>query len=469
MNERLARLHCGCRKPTDHESVLMPRPEPLLRFSQANIRAGINLTANYANVALMALITLLIMPVYVHTLGPAQWGVVALCTTLHGAMFAIDVALGPLMLRDIARAAIRQQAYSSYLRFLRVYACFAVAAIALVQVILALNKHWPHGAVLPMDESLLIALQIILLQFLFQFSNSAALGYWNGLERQRQANVRLAIFLLLKHALALWAVLRWDSTAIAYLGAFAAVSAVECLVNFSHIYRARGGDSTLSNLAANAAGEDPDRTERNNGVRQFGLYGVAAALGVATTQIDRVYLSLTLSTEQFGVYFLVGTLMLSMLSLQVPIQRAFLPQIATADWPRAPLVSMFKASFFLIAIPSVAIAAFPQAVLRLWLGSSDLTSNAPELLRLSMLAVALLAVSAPAGLLLLRQARYGLMMGISGGVLLVQLLLLIALTPSWGILAGGLAWLSCGLIQACVAAFLWRINRLSQVHPAMLP
>ena len=86
------------------------------------------------------------------------------------------------------------------------------------------NPGSPGSA--PIDADLSSALTIGLVQFVCQFSNNAALGYWNGLERQRLANARAAVFLLAKHALALLGVSLYWPSALAYLLPFAAIGAI---------------------------------------------------------------------------------------------------------------------------------------------------------------------------------------------------------------------------------------------------
>ena len=46
-----------------------------------------NVLANYAYVGLMAAVTIFLTPLYVRTLGPTEWGVVALCLTVQAVLF----------------------------------------------------------------------------------------------------------------------------------------------------------------------------------------------------------------------------------------------------------------------------------------------------------------------------------------------------------------------------------------------
>ena len=172
-----------------------------------------NVIANYGYLAFLALIPVFAVPLYLHLLGTAVWGSVALCLTFQGFLFSLDMALGPLMLRDVARAAAGASAPWAYRRFLGIYAGAAAAVFALGMVVLALFAAYRAAHAQPISADTLCALRLALVQFLFQFSNNAAIGYWNGLERQRLANLRLAAFTLAKHATALTFLIAWRASA----------------------------------------------------------------------------------------------------------------------------------------------------------------------------------------------------------------------------------------------------------------
>ena len=92
--------------------------------------------------------------------------------------------------------------------YLRSYLRLALPLFVAGQALLALY---------PPDAALAWPLRLALLQWLFQFCNGAALGYWNGLQRQGEANRRLALALLCKHALALLLITQWQASAVAWL------------------------------------------------------------------------------------------------------------------------------------------------------------------------------------------------------------------------------------------------------------
>lgn len=413
----------------------MPRLAPSTR------RLIENLLSNYGYIGLLAVVPLVLVPLYLRLLGATAWGDVALCLTLQGFLFSLDLAVGPLMLRDVARAAAGAQAPSMYRRFLRIYAGTALTVAALVLAALALIADYRSARAEPMSADTLHALCLALVQFVFQFGNNAAIGYWNGLERQRLANLRLAGFTLAKHATALIFLTIWRADATAYMSAFVLVAAVEFAVNARRVLR---------EPAMATADAPPPRTHDALG------YAAAAMLGLAAAQIDRGYLSLALPRADYGLYFLVGVPMLTLFSLQMPIQRAYLPRLATAASPRRVAASILTLSLCLIAAPALLLAACPTTALGLWLHDPALAARGAPAFRLLMLAVAMNAAFAPAGLLLLNRHRNITIGALNALNLLVQTALLIGLTPRLGMLAGAVAWLACGLIQLAAAPWIWR-------------
>lgn len=404
----------------------------------ARVRLRWELAGSYAGMTLNALITLLLLPVYVRLLGAAEWGGVALCMTLQGLLFAADAALSPPLLRDVAAAAAQGRQVAVYRRYLRLYGAIALGVFAAGQVLLLVL---PLFGVLPADAPLW-PLRLVLVQFLFQFCNNAAVGYWNGVLQQRRANLRLAAALLIKHAAALAVLVFWRADALAYLLPFAVVGAAEFVLNRRALLRA----SPAVPLSAVAA----------TGGIDVAAYAAAAGLGLIGGQIDRIVLSLYLPAADYGCYFLASTVVLSLLQLQQPLLRSFLPRLATADPWQPWLWTMLRASLLLVALPSVLLSLAPEPFVRLWLHDAAAAAAIAPLLGLMLPAVALLAAYAPFGALLLGQRRYRLLTRINAVALLAQLLVLAAATTTLGAHAGGLAWLACALVQLAVVPLILR-------------
>ena len=409
-------------------------------YSAARHRLTDNIASNFAYVGVMALITLIVVPVYVHALGMA-WNYVALCLTLQGFVFLLDAAIAPLMLRDVARARVAGQESASYRRFLRLYVGLGVSIFVIGEFATFLVAAFRHGAA-PIPADFRAALHLVFVQFLFQFVNNAAIGYWNAAQQQRLANVRLVAFVAAKHALALTCVLIWH-TATAYMLPFALVGAIECVTNHRRLRTEHGALPVVPGGAS--------------AWRDVGGYGAATALGLVTTQVDRWYLCLALPADRYGIYYLASSLMLSMFSLQVPIIRAFLPRMATAERPDAVARAMRQLLLLVIALPSLLLAAFAPVALNWWLHDAAIASAGAPTFRLLMLAVAMNAVFAPTGMLLLHRHRYREIAAINATILIAQLLVLAVLTPRAGMLAGGCVWLVWSAIQLAYAGYHARV------------
>lgn len=397
------------------------------------LRPSASLASNYGYTAVMALVTLFLVPLYVRLLGDA-WGQLAVCLTVQGLLFLADGTLSPLVLRDAARAR-RAGAWPGYRRFLRWYGAIAIVLFVLGQV--ALVALQPS-----IDAGLVPALRIALLQFAFQFANGAAIAFLIGHGHEREANLRLVGFALAKHGTALMLLL-CVPTATTYLSAFAAVSVIEFFVN---CLRLRGERRTSS--YAEAATID--------GWRGTALFVGASALGLATGQLDRVYLAFALPATRYGVYYLVGSVLLSLLSLQVPATRTYLPLIATAERPRAAAASMLKVVAVTIIAPALVTMLFARPLLMLWLHDAAIAAEGAPVLRLLMLALAMNALYAPAGALLVQARRYATIAAMNAAILVIQAVILYLLAPRVGIVAGALAWVACGAIQLAVAIVVWR-------------
>ena len=323
------------------------------------------------------------------------------------------------------------------------YAGLGLLTFVIAQLILQMVDHARAESGTPLSTDMLLALRLALVQFLFQFSNNAATGYWSGQGRQRYANMRLAGFALAKHAGALLLVTRWHSAAV-YMLPFATIGVIEFAANYRLLCGA--GVPLPVTASSNNAG----------GWRDTAGFASAAALGIATAQIDRIYLSFALPADRYGVYYLVSSLMMSLFSLQPPIYRAFLPRVATAARPRLLALSMLKWHIALIVLPSLVMAAFPQTILYLWLHNMDIANAGALPFRLLMFAVAMNAIFAPAGMLLVNSHRYRAIAIMNTVILAGQAVVLFALTPRLGMTAGACAWLVCGAIQLICAGWIWR-------------
>ena len=420
-----------------------------------NRRIVDDLVGGYLYLGVMALVTLFVVPIYVRWLGPAAWGSVAWCLTLQGVLFSFDAVFAPLMMRDVARAASTGSVAATYAHHARRYARGAVRLFVLGEAILLLFAlAGPKAG----SADTMWALQLALVQVLFQFANLSAVAYWVGRQRQQVANVRLATFAVVKHALALGLIAGFGASAVAYLVPFVLVGVVECLANRRHIRRALEAEPNAAALphAPEARGE-------------LAVHALAALLAIATSQVDRILLSIALPADAYGRYFLLSSLLLSLLHLQMPLSRTFLPRIATATHPARVVRRTLWFAALGLAAPTVAVAFQAERVLFWWLGDPVFAAEGAPTLRVLLVAGALLVISGPVTLQWLSEHRYRRQAWIQSAMLVLQAAAILVLLPRIGMLSGAMAWLLAALVQGIGAAyFLFRdgADEAARARPA---
>ncbi len=416
-----------------------------------------NLASGYGGMALVALVTIFLVPYYVHLLGPLQWGLVAQCLTLQGLLFTLEIVQGPLALRDVAHAAPCDNVHSVYRLHLRRYLLIGCIATVLVQVGWLTTQgvdaaptvqpiRWPYAGNWWI-------LQLALLQFFVQFANGAAMAYWSGLHQGWRASASLSTFLVLKHAAALSLMAVEGATALNYMIAMAGVSIVEVFFNAACVTQTQATDAdsspTTESSSPQGAGLDsrPAAAMPPGAGKQAGVLFFVAAMvcGAIGSQLDRLVLATSLAPVDFGRYYLATVIALSFLSLQMPIARTFLPYIAAGASPVAAVRGMLVIGLIAIVIPAWAVALLSQWVLSAWLADPILVHVLTDVVPWMLFGVSLMAIYSPFSNYLLSQLRYVEMFVASATALVVQALVLSGLAGlGLGFLAGSMMWLAGG-------------------------
>lgn len=405
-------------------------------------RTVLHLLAGYANVAVAAFATLVLAPIYLRLLGRADWGVLSSCLTVQAMLFAADQFLAAPLQRDSARARDAAGRRAVFVAHLRRYVAVGLALWAVAEA----ATFWLDRSSLPADTPLagpaaIAALRLALLQFLLQFVNAAVLGYWYGQQRHPVANRRQALFLIARHAFALAALLLVERSVGVWLAVFVAGAAVELASNLVALRRELGGPGTAAPVPA---GEGAPAAAP--------LYLVATALAVVSGLVDRPWLMLHLDAAAYGSYFLGSGLCLSLLSLQPPIQRVFLPRISTAE-SGAEVRAMLGAQVLLLVLPSLLLAVTAPGWLPVWLGVRTVDAALLPTLQIHLLAVAAIAAYAPFGNAWFVAGAYARLLGLNLAIIVLQLGVLFWATPRYGMLAGALSWAAVGATQ--LSALLW--------------
>jgi O-antigen/teichoic acid export membrane protein len=415
---------------------------------------GQNILTNYLAVVWMGGLSIALIPVYLRLLGPNEWGVVAICMAIQGFLGMLDVGLGQIMPRDIARVAGDRGAEAKVFRvYERAYLGLGFTGLLLGQAVVPwLAEHWFNQGQ-GLSGGVELALRVVLVQFFFQFANNANTGYWNGLQAQKLANIRQCVFGSVKHAAALSLVFAWRADALAYLAPFALVSAFEWWANRRIVRQGLGalcdGAPTVDDFRALA--------------REAGVLALSVMIGMLVSQVDRIVLSRTVDITSFGRYVIVANLGIAFMQLQYPLLRAFFPRIVRAESSdgSAAAWQLGIGVFVLCIIPCALVIVFAPWLLLVWLSDPQMALEGATPLRLIISAVALNALYHLIYQRMVAQGQGRLILFINIINLLVVMPVVIFYASEYGIIAGGLAWISGAAIQL-VCGVLWLCGKAAR-------
>jgi O-antigen/teichoic acid export membrane protein len=413
-----------------------------------------NIVSNYMAAAWIAALSLVAIPIYLRLLGPAQWSIVAVCITFQGILGLLDAGLSQLMPRGLARiAGDNAKEAHNYHVFSRIYITLAIGGFVLGQLsVHPIVVHWLKAPNVNPAE-LKLALRLVLFQFLFQFANSANIGYWNGVQLQKRGNLRLCLFGTAKAAAAVVVVSVFARNAFGYLMPFVGVTLIEWWVNRGSILQ------HFERLGVSRA--RVSRSDLLDVAKEGGSLTVGILVGVFVAQIDRLILTATQSLTEYGAYLIVANVGLAFMQLQHPLLRAFFPQIVrdeASDVKRRPniILRLLVGITILCVIPCLLLTMFAPDILRLWLRNAYVVQVGVMPLRLILLSVAINSIYNVIYLQIIAAGRSNVVIIINGCMLLSVGVLVSITGVSMGIVLGGLIWITMCVTQLALGC-LWLV------------
>jgi O-antigen/teichoic acid export membrane protein len=363
---------------------------------------------------------------------------------LQGVLGLLDVGFSQIMPRDFARVAGDAEAEArTYAAYARIYAALAVTGFAVAQFAAGpAARHWFHVSADTVGR-LELALRLVAVQFLFQFAGNVNTGYWNGLERQVRANVRQAAFSTVRYLGALAVVYWLWRNVFGYLAVFVAVSFSEWAWNRHSIrteLRQKG-----------AALRAPTGSQIVAIGREAGGFTVGILVGVLVSQMDRIVLSATQDLTRYGYYVIGANVALMLLSLQIPVTRAYLPRMVRNGSEGSLLLWLLVVG----VIPTALFGVFAREILSAWLRN-------PEIVRAIAVPFQLLLVGVILNLAYQLVYLRLFVAGSSRAVLGINLVCLLAtgtaaalLGTGTGLALGGILWIVNGTVQVTLGWTWW--------------
>ena len=339
-------------------------------------RLRTSILTNYAGQVWTALMGVVFVPLYIQKLGMEAFGLVGLMLSVQSISSLLDLGMGGVLNRELARRAHSTNA-SSARNLVRTFEwlVWPIALVIAMTIYFAsgpIASHWLRPEHLtPAETASVVA--VMGLAVALQWPSSFYSNGLSGLEQQPVMNLISASFATLRGAGVL-AVLYWVSpTVLAFMWWYAAIGACQSLVSAATMWNLLPGSDQPARFAANelsAAGRFAS-----------GLFVITAS-SVAVTQMDRLVLSAMRPLAEVGYFSLALSIASGMARMIQPMFNALYPRfsrlVATND--RTGLGELYHVSNQCLAVVTAAVSAvliaFSRDVIYFWTGDANVAAIA---------------------------------------------------------------------------------------------
>jgi O-antigen/teichoic acid export membrane protein len=342
--------------------------------------------------ALVALVGLVVLPLYLDRLGAESYGLVGFFTVLQGWILLFDLGLSPAVGRQLSRFRGGAMAGGQALGLARAAEIvFLLIALAL-GVVLYLGAHWMGrhwlGAAHLSDQELIDAMRLGAALVIFRWLAGLYQTALVGLERQNLVNAISLIGAIVRSAVSVAVLYVWPPSPTLFFAAQAGFTLLEALVFRLLLFRslpkgerARGGWRRLGDQARFAAG-----------------LAASAVLATAISQTDKLALSHVLPLGEFGLFSLVASIRAGIALVIPPVAQAIQPRLTLllTEGRRGEFIALYRLSLAVMVILTAALAgtigAQPEMTLYGWTGRRDIAAHLAPVLSLYALGSGLAAL-----------------------------------------------------------------------------
>jgi len=412
----------------------------------------LNVFSNLAGTGWLALVQILVVPMYLHLLGIEGYALIAFYLTLQGTLRILDLGLTPTVNRELARYSVSPHLAREARDFVRTFEALYWAISLLVAGLVwlaapAIAYRWLQSSGVP-PETVLASIRSMGLLAALQWPLSFYQGGLMGLERQALLNVVRAVMMTLMAAAGVLVLLLIAPSITLFFWSQIAVTALHVVVMRSVLWRsvpdAREAPRITPGLFA--------------GVYRFaaGISGITAC-SLVITQADKILLSKMLRLEMFGFYTLAGVVGNALSSMNAPIFNAMFPRLTTlvAEGREAVVAALFRLASQCVAVVTVPAALvmslFSLEILTLWTRNAQTAQHVAPLLAVYILGTALNSLmNLPYALQLAHGwTRLSLLLNLAVAIAIVPALFLAV--NSFGALGAAMVWTATNLTLVCIS------------------
>jgi O-antigen/teichoic acid export membrane protein len=332
---------------------------------------------------LIALISVVAVPVFLRLMGAQAYGLVTFYLVLQSWMLLFDLGVSPALARQLSRyRAGALEAGDAAALLSAAETVFVVGGLAAGGVFILASPwiagHWLGASNLPRGE-LDTALRLIGALLVFRWLAGLYQSALVGLERQIPVNAVALAGALARYGGAFVALVLISPSPVVFFAVQAGVTLVEAVV------------CRLLLLGAVPHGAGHARAGWRSLRKEFrfalGLT-IAGAASTLINQADKLTLSHVLPLGEFGLFGLVVAVVGGIAMVVPPFVQAFQPRLTTllAQGRREEFVHVYRLSAALILALAAGlagtIAAHPEWVIFAWTGRADLAAHLAPVLTL---------------------------------------------------------------------------------------
>ncbi|MES2510151.1 MAG: oligosaccharide flippase family protein [Pseudomonadota bacterium] len=401
-----------------------------------------NILANYLGQGWSALMAVAFLPLYIRYLGVEAYGLIGLFAVVQALMLVIDMGIAPALNREMARfsAGLSDVRYiRDLLRSLEII-CFGFAALMTV-VAWAFSDYLARGWLNSVHLSPLSVAHALILMTLvagLRLCESLYRGCLYGLEHQVWFNAASTILTTLRYLGALGVLVFFSPTLQAFF-VWQAILSVLTLLLFSWrvyislpeiVWRSRFSTKALAEIGSFAGG----------------MIGIACVT-MLFLQIDKIILSRFFSLKDLGYYSLAATAANIIFIIAIPVTQAIYPRLVriSSGVDEIERNALYRKTMQLTAVllgsASMLLCFFSSGVIYMWSGSAELVSATAPLLSILVLGSFLNGLAYLPGQLQIASGSPQRLLLISTFVLIIFVILVIYLTPIFGLKGAAWAWL----------------------------
>lgn len=407
-----------------------------------------NIIASYVSQLYVALIGILILPMYLKYMGAEAYGLVGFFTMLQAWFNLLDMGLTPTVARETARFRGGATDALNYRRLLRALQLIflSIAAIGGGTIFVSsglIADQWLQVKTLPLAQ-VKVALQLMALGVGLRWMSGLYRGCISGSERLVWLSTFNAFVATLRFVGVLPVLIWIDHSPIVFFSYQLLVALIELIGLGGQAHRLFPAIPREGRVGWSFA----QIFSSIKPVLKFSLtIAFTSSVWVLVTQTDKLVLSKLLPLADYGYFTLAVLAASGVLMISGPVSGALMPRMARlhAEDDEKGLIALYRRASRMVAVIAIpaclVLALFAEQVLWVWTGDAHASEHAAPILRSYALGNGFLAMSAFP--YYLQFAKGDLKLHLIGNVIFVLLLVpsLFWATLRYGAEGAGHAWL----------------------------